>query len=103
MKLKQEYGLDSYTLNDLVEQALEFFRKNPAPMVKEKAIEELPIKESLHEDSKEESRLLADADGKAEGVEGEAKEGEAAEGAPPEEPKATVLRENPMFRRSGPI
>lgn len=64
MKLKQEYGLDSYTLNDLVEQALEFFRKNPLPIVKAKAIDELPIKESLHEDSKEESKLLADGEAK---------------------------------------
>ena len=105
MKLKQEYGLDSYTLNDLVEQALEFFRKNPTPITKEKAIEELPIKESLHEDSKEESKLLAEGEGKAEGAEGEAKEGEAQDEKPPEssEQKSTVLRENPMFRRSGPI
>jgi len=105
MKLKQEYGLDSYTLNDLVEQALEFFRKNPAPIVKAEAIEELPIKESLHEDSKEESRLLADGEGRGVGAEGEAKEGEAAEGAPAEsfEQKSVVLRENPMFRRSGPV
>jgi hypothetical protein len=35
MKLKQEYGLDSFTLNDLVEQALDFYRKNPNPIVKE--------------------------------------------------------------------
>jgi hypothetical protein len=84
MKLKQEYGLDSYTLNDLVEQALEFFRKNPDPIVKEKAIEELPIRESLHEDSKEESRLMAEGEGQAEAPEGEAKEGEAPEGGPAE-------------------
>jgi hypothetical protein len=62
MKLKQEYGLDSYTLNDLVEEALEFFRKNPEPLVKEKAIEELPIRESLHEDSKEESRVIPEGE-----------------------------------------
>lgn len=43
MKLKQEYGLDSYTLNDLVEQALDFFRKNPNPIVKESAHEQSKI------------------------------------------------------------
>lgn len=84
MKLKQEYGLDSYTLNDLVEEALEFFRKNPEPIVKEKAIEELPIRESLHEDSKEESRVMPEGEGQAEVPEGEAKEGEAPEGGPAE-------------------
>jgi len=84
MKLKQEYGLDSYTLNDLVEEALEFFRKNREPIVKEKAIEELPIRESLHEDSKEESRVMPEGEGQAEVPEGEAKEGEAPEGGPAE-------------------
>ncbi len=44
-----------------MEEALKFFQEHPNPIVKEKAIEESPIKESLHEDSKEESKLQEDA------------------------------------------
>ena len=61
MKLKQEYGLDTYNLSDLVEEALKFYQENPNPIVKENTLEESPIKESLHEDSKEESKLQDEA------------------------------------------
>lgn len=31
-KLKEEYGLDIYYLNDLVDQALKFYESNPQPL-----------------------------------------------------------------------
>ena len=94
MKLKQEYGLDSFTLNDLVEQALDFFRKNPNPIVKE--IDEFKIKESVNEESvavKQED--LQEGSSPIEAAQDEK--------MPSEAQKSTVLRDNPMFRRSGPI
>jgi hypothetical protein len=54
MKLKQEYGLDTFTLSDLVEEALKFYQEHPTPIVN--VIEDQPIKESLHEDSKEDNK-----------------------------------------------
>ena len=45
MKLKEEYGLDTFTLSDLVEEALKFFQDHPEPIVK--AVEEAPIQEVL--------------------------------------------------------
>jgi len=54
MKLKQEYGLDTYSLSDLVEEALKFYNENPNPIVKEIIAKEIPTKESQVEDSKEE-------------------------------------------------
>jgi len=89
-------------LNDLVEEALKFFQEHPNPIVKEKAIEESPIKESLHEDSKEESKIQEEANKEEEAAE-ENKEAEAQDEKPPEEQKSSVLRENPMFKRSGPV
>ena len=88
-------------MNDLVEEALKFYQEHPNPIVKEKAIEESPIKESLHEDSKEESRLQEDANKEEEPGE-EAKDAEAQDEKPPDDGKSS-LRENPMFRRSGPV
>lgn len=32
MKLKQEYGLDTYQLSDLVEEALKFYQDHPNPI-----------------------------------------------------------------------
>ena len=87
-------------MNDLVEEALKFYQEHPNPIVKEKAIEESPIKESLHEDSKEESRLQEDANKEEEPE--EAKDAEAQDEKPPDDGKSS-LRENPMFRRSGPV
>jgi len=49
MKLKQEYGLDTFTLNDLVEESLKFFQENPNPIIRQRS-EHTPIKESMHED-----------------------------------------------------
>jgi hypothetical protein len=93
MKLKQEYGLDSFTLNDLVEQALDFFRKNPNPIVKE--LDEFKIKESVHEES-----VAIKPEDLPEGITTlEAQD----EKMPSEAHKSTTLRENPMFRRSGPV
>ena len=89
-------------MNDLVEEALKFFQEHPNPIVKETAIEESPIKESLHEDSKEESKIQEEANKEEEAAE-ENKDGEAQDDKPPEESKSSVLRENPMFRRSGPV
>ena len=89
-------------MNDLVEEALKFFQEHPNPIVKEKAIEESPIKESLHEDSKEESKIQEEANKEEEPAE-ENKEAEAQDDKPPEVEKSSVLRENPMFRRSGPV
>jgi hypothetical protein len=101
MKLKQEYGLDSFTLNDLVEQALDFFRKNPNPIVKESAFEQSKIQESVHEESlavKDQAQTEAADGGNATPAQ------EAQDDKPPSEAqKSTILRENPMFRRSGPI
>ena len=54
MKLKQEYGLDTYSLSDLVEEALKFYQENPEPIVNVPAVEEQPIRESLIEESKDE-------------------------------------------------
>jgi len=54
MQLKEEYGLDSFTLSDLVEEALKFYQEHPDAIVK--VIEDQPIKESLHEDSKEDNK-----------------------------------------------
>lgn len=34
MKLKQEYGLDTFTLGDLVEEALKFFQEHPNVIVR---------------------------------------------------------------------
>jgi len=58
MKLKQEYGLDTFSLSDLVEEALKFFSEHPSPIIKE--IDQLPIQESLHEESKEDSKIAAE-------------------------------------------
>tara|TARA_B110000285_G_C15138407_1_gene628862 strand:- start:3175 stop:3324 length:150 start_codon:yes stop_codon:yes gene_type:complete len=46
--------LDSFTLSDLVEEALKFYQEHPDAIVK--VIEDQPIKESLHEDSKEDNK-----------------------------------------------
>jgi len=54
MQLKEDYGLDSFTLSDLVEEALKFYQEHPDAIVK--VIEDQPIKESLHEDSKEDNK-----------------------------------------------
>ena len=43
-------------MSDLVEEALKFFEDHPSVFVKEKAVEESPIVESLHEDSKAEAK-----------------------------------------------
>lgn len=59
--MKQEYGLDSLTLSDLVEEAIKFYQDHPSPIVKEVPLEESPIKESLHEDSRDESRVIEQA------------------------------------------
>ena len=109
MKLKQEYGLDTFTLSDLVEEALKFFQEHPNPITKEPAIEESPIKESLHEDSKDESKVVEDAAKDGAAAQEEPKEptpaadGSAQDDKPPEEEKEATLRENPLFRRSGPV
>ena len=106
MKLKQEYGLDVFTLSDLVEEALKFFQEHPNPIAKEPAIEESPIKESLHEDSKDESKVVDEAakDGAAQEEPKELPaDGAAQDERPPEDEKEATLRENPLFRRSGPV
>jgi hypothetical protein len=96
MKLKQEYGLDSFTLNDLVEQALDFFRKNPNPIVNE--LDEFKIKESVHE----ESVAVKQEDVPKEGTTPLGVQEEKMP-SPSEAHKSTVLRDNPMFRRSGTV
>jgi hypothetical protein len=96
MKLKQEYGLDSFTLNDLVEQALDFFRKNPNPIVKE--LDEFKIKESINEESA--AVKPEDVPDRTTPIEANDEKTPTAAG---DAQKSTVLRENPMFRRSGPI
>jgi hypothetical protein len=53
MKVKQEYGLDSISMNDLVEEALKFFQDHPNPIVNKHALEASPIQESLHEESRD--------------------------------------------------
>lgn len=44
-----------FTLSDLVEEAITFYEENPNP-IPLPAIEESPINESLHEDSKDEPK-----------------------------------------------
>jgi hypothetical protein len=56
IKLKQEYGLDTFTLSDLVEEALKFFDENPNPIAKEVLLQASPIRESMHEDSMDMSK-----------------------------------------------
>lgn len=51
MKLKQEYGLDTYSMSDLVEEALKYYQENPQPILRENAVEESPIKEAQMEES----------------------------------------------------
>ena len=100
LKLKEEFGLDSYTLNDLVQEAIDFFKDHPDPIVKEKPVEQSPIRESLHEESKEEKveeeAPAAEAEKPAEG------EAAAQDEQPPAEEKS-VLKENPMFNKSATV
>lgn len=53
MKLKQEYGLDTYQLSDLVEEALKFYQDHPNPIQKEAGMEGSAIRESAVEESKD--------------------------------------------------
>lgn len=94
MQLKEDYGLDSFTLSDLVEEALKFYQEHPDAIVK--VIEDQPIKESLHEDSKEDNKAAEQQ--QQEAPEEAAADAEAEKAA--EEPKTPVLRENPLFAKS---
>jgi len=77
--------------------------------VRAPAIEESPIKESLHEDSKDESKVVEEAakdgtPGPDAGKEAApVADGAAQDDQPPGEEGASALRDNPMFRRSGPV
>ena len=96
MKLKQEYGLDTFTMSDLVEEALKFYSEHPSPIIKERAIDNLAIKESIHEDSKEESMKMQE-------------EHQPNQDQPPEDEKNKStgqfpgLGQNPLFNKTGPI
>ena len=99
MKLKEEYGLDTFTLSDLVEEALKFFQDHPNPIVKQ--VEAAPIQEVLAEESKEEAKPensqdqppAAAQDGAQPEADGEKSVGEGR-------PKTPQLRENPLFAKS---
>jgi hypothetical protein len=106
LKIKQEFGLDSLTMSDLVDEALEFFKANPNPIVKESPLEDSPIKESLHEESKDEidPKDVPNIDEQeiaqpTEEIDEEKKadDGEAQDAAPSEE--QATLRQNPIFKR----
>jgi hypothetical protein len=58
MKLKQEYGLDTFTMSDLVEEALKFSEEHKEPIVVEKQMDDAaPIQESMHEESQRASAM----------------------------------------------
>lgn len=82
MKLKQEYGLDTYSMSDLVEEALKFYQENPQAIVAESAVEESPIKEAQVEESRGE---MEDEMNQDEPPEGEMSAAEAQHPAEPEQ------------------
>lgn len=99
MKLKQEYGVDTYQLSDLVEEALKFFQEHPEPIVKDSFLmERSAIRESLIEESKEDAEADQHQDQPPEEVDGT---GDAH--AKPEEDSKHGLGENPLFRKPKPV
>ena len=91
MKLKQEYGLDTYSLSDLVEEALKFYQENPDPIVNVPAVEEQPIRESLIEESKDE------IEEQNQDQPPEEMDQKSVEQPPAQEEKKPGLSQNPLF------
>jgi hypothetical protein len=99
MKLKQVYGLDTYQLSDLVEEAIKFYQEHPNPIVKEEAMEGSAIRESLVEESKEE----ADDQNQDQPPEGDVPAAEQEPAAADAEPAKPALGQNPLFVKAKPV